>query len=191
LHSLFANFSLSFVPYFQKRLVDGSSCFGFLQYPFENRSNFFYLIDFRATSRIHLFGKILYFVLIVPQNGILTVIARCQIRTENYRRDLINDKTYFWSPVVVCKSDVMVDFVAKVGVLSPRLQIAYIHTYPQNSVRNIGRPQRASIEHGCWLELVVRQKTFSHILSRLCASRWLWGVLSISFPVGSILKRCG
>jgi hypothetical protein len=56
----------------------------------------------------------------------------------------------------------------------------YIHTYPPDSVRNIGRPQRASIVHGCWLELVVRQKTFSHILSRQCASRWLWGILLIT-----------
>jgi hypothetical protein len=69
--------------------------------------------------------------------------------------------------------------------------ITYIHTYPPDSVRNIGRPQRASIVHGCWLELVVRQKTFSHILSRQRASRWLWGIPLISFPVGSILKRCG
>ncbi len=59
---------------------------------------------------------------------------------------------------------------------------SYIHTYPPDSVRNIGRPQRASIVHGCWLELVVRQKTFSHILSRQCAYRWLWGILLISFP---------
>jgi hypothetical protein len=76
-----------------------------------------------------------------------------------------------------------------IGLESPIF--LYIHTYPPDSVRNIGRPQRASIVHGCWLELVVRQKTFSHILSRQCASRWLWGILLISFPVGSILKRCG
>ncbi len=66
----------------------------------------------------------------------------------------------------------------------------YLLTYPPNSVKNIGRPQRSSIVHDCWRQLSIRQKTFSHFISRQCASRWLWGLL-ISFLVGSILKRYG
>jgi hypothetical protein len=60
-----------------------------------------------------------------------------------------------------------------------------------NSIRNIGRPQRLSIEHGCWRQLSIRQKTSSHILSRQCASRWPWGIQVFFFLVGSILMRCG
>ncbi len=91
-----------------------------------------------------------------------------------------------YSPLVGLSS-----LILKIIIQKKISDLPYIHTYPPDSVRNIGRPQRASIAHGCWLELVVRQKTFSHILSRQCASRWLWGILLISFPVGSILKRCG
>ncbi len=67
----------------------------------------------------------------------------------------------------------------------------YLLTYPPNSFRNIGRPQRSSIEHGCWHQLSIRQKISSHFLSRQCASRWLWDIQVFVFLACSILMRCG
>jgi hypothetical protein len=37
-------------------------------------------------------------------------------------------------------------------------------------IRKIGHLRRISTEHGCWLELSIRQETFSHFLSRQCGS---------------------
>jgi hypothetical protein len=56
---------------------------------------------------------------------------------------------------------------------------------------SIGHQPSDSIGGGFWLEFVVRQMIFSHIPSKQCASRWLWGVHVIFFLAGSILIRCG
>jgi hypothetical protein len=53
----------------------------------------------------------------------------------------------------------------------------YLLTFPPNSIRNIGRPQRISISHGCWYQLLIRQKTSSRFLSRQCASWYSWDVI--------------